>query len=182
MFHEHQSLKFFFLSFPEASWGVVLICHLKEFSQSFFSEVSWFLPSISDANFDCITECTLFFLLNLFFSPRSRIPWTQTSNNFNGWPQHSKAKQHSYWLVVSSSWVGAIESIAPWPRWEQNFFFFFSAFLQAFHFLSHPSDIPCTKFSVGVNWPFNSSKLLHLENVAGIANLSHNDTVRTRVL
>lgn len=57
-------------SVHEASWATVLIYHLKEIYQHFFSKASWLLAAIADTNFGCIRRYfLLFFLLNqyLFF-------------------------------------------------------------------------------------------------------------------
>lgn len=156
MHYKRQSLKFFFLSLSEAKGAPVLMCYLKEISQNlFFSKVSWLLASISDMNFDFITEHFLLFFLSIQFllflleAEYHGCSHLITAMNGHNIPRLSGIPIEC--LMVTTSRVGVVESIAPWPCWKQQITFFFSAFLQACYFLSHLSDISFTEFSVRVS-------------------------------
>lgn len=109
-------MKLIFLSLHEANLASVFIYHLKEMSQNFFfSEVSWLLASVSDSNFDFITECfLLFFILNqlLLFLPE---------NEYHGYNRLITATNdhsiltslRSACLIVSSSCEGLLHLQLP---------------------------------------------------------------------
>lgn len=188
MRYKHQSLKFFFLSLNEAKGAPVLMCHLEEISQNlFFSKVSWLLASISDTNFDFITESfLLFFLLNqllLFLLEAEYHGYSHLITAMNGHSILRLSGIPTECLMVTTSRVGVVESIAPWPCWKQQIRPFF---LRSFKpFTSYPTPLTFLLQNFlweWVNWPFNSFQLLHLENGTDIINLLHNDTLRIKVL